>query len=239
MGIRTRIKRLTRRRDFTPNLAVNLSPEMLRGLFAAHQVNPRVFLEIGANDGSDTNRMLENFPEVSIYCFEPEPRAIALFRKNVASNRAHLQEIAVGAADEKRTFYRSGGSPPGSESEFPDGWHLSGSLREPLKHLTVHPWCRFSEDATFKVDVRRLDGWTAANGIEAIDFIWADVQGAELDLIAGGIRTLANTRFFYTEYSDQELYRGQGTLRDILDALPMFSVHTVFRHDVLLINNSL
>ncbi|MEN9248224.1 MAG: hypothetical protein Q6L50_08560 [Gloeomargarita sp. GMQP_bins_120] len=37
------------------------------------------------------------------------------------------------------------------------------------------------------------------------DFIWADVQGAEVDLIQGGLQALANTRYFYTEYANTEL----------------------------------
>ena len=44
----------------------------------------------------------------------------------------------------------------------------------------------------------------------AIDLIWADVQGAEADLIEGGTEALRRTRYFYTEYNNQELIRGPG-----------------------------
>ena len=35
-----------------------------------------------------------------------------------------------------------------------------------------------------------LDSWVKANKINKIDFIWADVQGAERELILGGLKTL-------------------------------------------------
>lgn len=93
-----------------------------RGLY------PSVFLEIGANDGTDTNRLLEAFPGVEIHCFEPDARAIAAFESNVHSPRAHLHKIAIGAADATMTLYQSTGAPPGREEQFPEGYHLSGSL---------------------------------------------------------------------------------------------------------------
>jgi len=40
--------------------------------------NP-VILEIGANIGQTTLDFLKEIPESTIYCFEPDPRAIATF----------------------------------------------------------------------------------------------------------------------------------------------------------------
>jgi hypothetical protein len=84
--------------------------------------------------------------------------------------------------------------------------------------------------------VKRLDTWAAQNGIARVDFIWADVQGAEGDLISGGKDTLARTRFFYTEYSNDEWYEGQPTLAQIMDMLPNFRILQRYPMDVLLEN---
>ena len=168
-----------------------LSVAILREIFAAFDVRPRLFLELGANDGSDTNRLLAGFPGVEIHCFEPEPRAIRRFRQGVRSSRAHLYECAVGATDGVMTFYRSGGAPPGAEEDFPDGWDLSGSLRQPAEHLVMHPWCEFDEGNTLDVKVTTLDSWASEQKIGAVDFVWADIQGAELDMITGAQQTFA------------------------------------------------
>ena len=82
----------------------------------------------------------------------------------------------------------------------------------------------------------RLDYWTALNKIGNIDFIWADVQGAEEDLILGGRQTLKRTRFFYTEYYDNECYAGQINLDKIYDLVNQFLILKKYKNDVLLEN---
>jgi hypothetical protein len=91
-------------------------------------------------------------------------------------------------------------------------------------------------DETTQVDVRRLDTWATEKGVDRVDLIWADVQGAEVDLIAGGTDTLASTRYLYTEYSDVELYEGAIDLRGIVSMLPSFRVRNRYPNDALLEN---
>ena len=198
--------------------------------------DPALILEIGANDGQDTARLLEMFPDATIHCFEPDPRASALFAINVRSDRVRLHPIAIAARDGDAVFYQSGGAPPGREAEFPDGWHLSGSIRRPKHHLDAHPWCRFDEE--IHIQSRTLDSWATDAEVACVDFIWADVQGAEVDLIRGGMRLLQTTRYLYTEYNDDELYEGQLTLAGLLGLLPGWRVETRFKDDVLLANTN-
>ena len=194
----------------------------------------RVVLEIGANIGQDTTRLLAAFPNAVVHCFEPDPRALAQLERDIVSDRVRVYPLAISAVDGPVTFYVSSGAPPGSEEMYPDGWHLSGSVRSPKNHLEVHPWCRF--DTTLEVESRRLDTWAAEHGIEAVDFVWADVQGAEGDLVRGGARTLARTRVLYTEFSDGELYTGQVDLRGLRALLPGWTLERRYRGDVLLVN---
>ena len=168
---------------------------------------PTMVLEIGANNGNDSVRLLEAFPSAALHCFEPDPRAIALLEPRLSGTRARLHRSAVGATDGTLTFHQSSGAPPGEEDAYPEGWHYSGSIRVPKHHLIEFPWCRFDNEIT--VDCTTLDSWAEHNGIDHVDFVWADVQGAERDLIAGGRNTLARTRLLYTEYCNRELNEGQ------------------------------
>jgi len=196
-----------------------------------------VILEIGCNDGGHTLQFLAAFPGGRIHCFEPDARAQRRFAEQVHSDRATLVPVAIGAHDGTTTFYASQGAPSDEWSaRLPEGWDLSGSIRPPKTHLTLNPWCTF--DAAAEVPVRRLDTWAGEHGVEHVDLIWADVQGAEGDLIRGGLATLARTRFLYTEYSNDEMYEGQITLRDLLAALPQFKVVRRFTGDVLLENRA-
>lgn len=202
------------------------------------RVHP-VILEIGCNDGSHTRQFLDVFPTATIHCFEPDERALRRWSRHVRSDRVTVHPIAIGAADGTARFFASGGTPPGAapEHRLPDGWDLSGSIRPPKRMLHVNPWCRF--DDTRRVTVRSLDSWAAQHEIDGVDFIWADVQGAEGDLIQGGQRTLGRTRYLYTEYDNRELYEGQIDLRALLRLLPQFDVVTRYAGDVLLRNRAM
>lgn len=200
--------------------------------------NAPVILEIGANDGSTTLNLLRHFPACTIYAFEPDERALRKLRSRVTQSNVHISELAIGAHDGDADFHVSSGQAPNaSPAEYPLGWDMSGSLRKPKTHQQVWPWCKF--ETTRKVTVRRLDSWTREAGIGQIDFIWADIQGAEGDLILGGRETLSRTRYFYTEYSDEEWYEGQPTLGRLTELLENFSIVRRYDMDVLFKNDAL
>lgn len=208
----------------------SLQPERIRELIRSESP---LILDIGCNDGEHTQMFLDLFPYARVYAFEPEPIAIDLFRRRVLdTQRATLITKVVGNVDGDVEFHQSDGRPtPGWPGLT---WHYSGSTRRPKNHLRRYPWCRFDR----KITVRsvRLDSLTFDR---TIDFIWADVQGAEADLILGGLETLKQTRFLYTEFSNEELYEGQPTLKQITTCLPDFDVVEVFDDDVLLKNRYL
>lgn len=194
-----------------------------------------VILEIGCNDGRDTLRFLEVFEQPRVYCFEPDPRAVKRFQHAVGDrDDVQLFELALGHKQGQTDFHMSSGN---ESEEWPEGWDFSGSIRRPAKHLELHPWCRF--DQVITVEITTLDHWCIEQGIQQIDFIWMDVQGAEIDVIRGGSAALSKTRFLYTEYSDLELYAGQASLIELVRALEGFKIMTRYPHDILLKNKSL
>jgi FkbM family methyltransferase len=191
--------------------------------------NPLI-LEIGANCGQTTVEFLREFPGAEIHAFEPDPRAVQKFRAMITSPNVNLVEKAVGARNGTVEFNQSGGH----EWIDPNGWDHSGSIRKPKNHLKIWPSITFNK--TIAVDLIRLDDWSReVIGPREIDFIWADVQGAEIDLIQGGALTLARTRFFYTEFSDEECYEGQIDFNQLVQLMNDLGhrVRHKFRGDVL------
>lgn len=150
-----------------------------------------------------------------------------------------LWPLAISAEDGEAEFHLSSADQAPTGVQMPEGgeWDLSGSLRKPAKHLDFHPWVKF--DKTLKVETMKLDTFTQRNKITRIDFIWADVQGAEADLIAGATESLKFTRHFYSEYNENEMYQGQVGLRKLIELLPGFEVMVRFPDDVLFRNRSL
>jgi hypothetical protein len=93
---------------------------------------------------------------------------------------------------------------------------------------------------SIKVKTITLDEWTERKKIQNIDLVWADVQGAERELIMGGCETFARkVKYFYTEFSNNELYKDQPTLNEILQLLPGYTVFKIYTSNILLKNNLL
>ena len=188
-----------------------------------------------------TGLLTRTFPTARVHAFEPDPRAAEAFRNQITDRRVTLHELAIGATNGKAEFHVSSGLPPDADAhlkaEYPKGWDQSGSLRTPKTHKEKWPWCKFQR--TIRVDVRTLDTWTGKHEPGPIDFIWADTQGAEADLVAGGRQTLARTRYFYTECFDDELYEGAPTLTALLAMIPEFAIVKRYESDVLLRNTAL
>jgi FkbM family methyltransferase len=102
--------------------------------------------------------------------------------------------------------------------------------------LEKWPWVTFKSQ--IEVPIKRLDDWAASKSIVDIDFIWADVQGAESDLIAGAQDALSRTRFFYTEFSDEEWYEGQVDFEYIENQLKDFVVLHKYKNDALFVSKA-
>ena len=195
--------------------------------FLVGKDNPTI-VEIGANIGQTTAEMLKAMPNARIYCFEPDPRAIAKFKENVTNRNVTLIECAVGNESGTVVFHQSSG-----EGEHKD-WDQSGSIRKPKTHTQVWPQVKFKN--TIEVPIIRLDDWAKSENLLEIDFVWADVQGAEIDLIKGGLDTLNKAKFFYTEYSNAEWYEGQIPLAKLYELLEKYSILRLFQMDVLFEN---
>lgn len=177
-----------------------------------------LIVEVGANDGTDTRELLANFPLAHIHCFEPDPRPLARFLRQVNSPRCTLHALAVSDRDDWAELHLSSGTHP----EFGvSDWDYSSSLRAPQNHLSRFPWCTFERKLV--VAATRLDTWLSRHSeIEQIDYLRIDIQGAEGDLIRSGRAALERTRYFYTEFSNHQEYAGQPSLEELLAMLPEF-----------------
>lgn len=195
--------------------------------------NPIVFFEVGANRGTDTQRFLDAFPKIQLVCFEPDPRCVAKFKKKIDDDRVVLVEAAIIDYVGEVDFHLSGGNKKGHKSERIN----SSSIKTPHNHLEKHPWCTFNR--TIKVPCITLDKWCDQNNVFHIDWLWADVQGAEEELLIGASSILNNTKYLYTEYSDEELYKGQISKKTLMSMVPGFNVVKDFGNNILLVNKDI
>jgi 2-O-methyltransferase len=196
-------------------------------------IHPSVMLEIGVHFGEDTRKFRQMLPSTRIVGFEPDPRNIEIIRRTGIDKLCEFHPVALSDKNEVRTFYMSSGKATQHEDRqhLENDWSSSSSLKRPTGHLNVHPWITFPRTA--EVQCMRLDDVpTLQSGI--IDFIWADVQGAEDLVFSGAKDVLSRTRYVYTEYATG-LYEGQLN-RDQLLAMfgPQWSVVHDFGGDILI-----
>lgn len=198
----------------------------------------RTVVELGAADGTDTIKIANSVLSglgYEHFAFEPDNRNITKLRE-VVSTFPNFKTIdaAVGNINGFVPFYECSGKssimPEGSNHTF------SSSVKAPKLHLQVHGWCKF--DVNYKVRMVRLDDFFSVFRLSRpVDLIWCDIQGAEDLMIEGAQTTLSNTRLFYSECYEQELYEGQIGRHEILKRLPgEWKMANEWENDVLFEN---
>lgn len=178
--------------------------DMIRSLL--NKEDP-IVVEIGSHYGEDTLRFLESFKDIKIYCIEPDPRNIRIFKKYVKDDRAKLFEIALSHRKGNEDFYQS--YQDYEPEKVPDKYDwiskkeyiedsLNNSGSSSLKKGYAHVL-----DKRIKVQTDRYDAWSQVNGIKSVDFVWIDVQGAEKDVIIGMGESIKNIKYIWMEYGER------------------------------------
>lgn len=189
--------------------------------------NPIVF-EIGARKGEDTEIIAKNCPHAKIYAFEPLVEHLDDWYELEKRHKIYSNMYAIGHIDGEINFH---------VSSDPANFKGSSSIRKPKDHITSFPNVKFDEIRS--VPILKLDTYTNRENIDHIDFLWMDVQGAELDVIQGGQETLKKTKYLYSEYYNNEMYEGQVHWKEYKKQLPgTWQLLHDFGNDVLLENLS-
>lgn len=179
-------------------------PTMLSG-------NRNTVLEIGAHVGESTNDIWNaaGGPRSRYFAFEPDPRNASRFREAHWTKPITFIQAAVSDRNGSTLYHGSS-----------TGYTGSGSIKEPKGHLKRWPEVAFPPELWTKVPTITLNEIVRTYALTRIDFIWCDVQGSEDLVIAGGKKAFQITKWFYTEYYQDEIFQGQIPLEEIHRRLP-------------------
>lgn len=170
--------------------------------------NPLI-VEVGSHVGIDTLEFAVMYPQGKVLSFEPQ---IDLYVAAVARTRTLgnvcIYPYAISSELGIHKFYVSSGASTGSSS-----------LLSPTKHLTNHPEVRFDQGTSQMVLTAPLDQVCRHLGVDKIDLLWIDTQGAELLVLKGAGNMLTSTSFIYLECSEEPLYEGAATYVEIKEFL--------------------
>jgi FkbM family methyltransferase len=191
------------------------------------KINNPTVIEIGAHMGTDTIRLVHMLQYPYRYlAIEPDSRNLAKLHPLLKDFQVEIIPKAIGSVDGVVPFNFSSGIVPGTQKNITD----CNSLMQPKANIKVRPWMTFEKSEVHCITLDRL---CLKYGIEHIDLIWMDVQGAELEVFKGGQRALQQTDYIYTE-CQENMYHGQPGLSKILEVLPMFEMIVKNGDNVLL-----
>lgn len=163
--------------------------------------NPRIVLDVGAGNGWFAESAFKIWPGTTVHSFEPASR----FNQSLQplNERHQIHRVAVGDDDKEAQLY----STFGPESNSLLGFLQNGPLEK--IHRVV------GEEG---VQMVRLDD-VIVDGMDEVDILKMDVQGAELMVLQGGKKLLATARpVIYCEVSFQPLYQDH----PLLDAVDQY-----------------
>ncbi len=196
------------------------------------KIEAPVIVELGAYHGEDSAWMRQVAPNYKLNVLvEPDSRNFSHVLRSV---QGYAEVFPVMGAISNRTgrtiFYT------GLNQDQPAGISASGSIRNPTAHREIFPDITFPLNLRTHVACWTLDDLIKDLHIDSVDLLWVDIQGAERDMIAGGQRTLRNTRYLFIEAEEQAFYEGQAVRPELLAMLPGWEVIGEFEYNLLLEN---
>lgn len=172
-----------------------------------------VVFDVGANAGEFAAEALRELPASRVYSFEPHPDTFRRLSSSVSNLRFSANQIALGDQVGEAAFHVYGDDGDGSliNSLVPDA-------RFPMKF-------GYSSRA-MTVPCTTIDAFCAANAVERVDLLKIDTEGADLLVLRGAQRMLAEgrVRYIYVEFNTLRETPGAtgGALVPIADFLAPF-----------------
>jgi FkbM family methyltransferase len=155
-----------------------------------------VIVEAGSHFGEDTVWLGRYWPRGQVHAFEPSPDLFALTTRHTRwIPNVHRYPFALSDRLEAVELHVSSGASTASSSIF-----------APKEHLVEHPSVRF--DARISVPAITLALWAQQYQIPRVDFLWLDMQGAELRALQGMGQLLDTATALHLEVSTRESYAG-------------------------------
>lgn len=161
-------------------------------LFEKYNNSPKGIIQAGSHHAEEYKIYLK-YLDHNILLFEPQPEAF-LTSVEVA-RKATVANLALGSFNGLVDLF------------IPSSHNASASVLVPRLHLLQYPQYVF--DSSIRVHQVRLDDFMEECHLHSrYDTLILDVQGYELEVIKGAVKTMADINFVFTEVNREELYFG-------------------------------
>lgn len=181
--------------------------------------NP-IIVEVGAHYGEDSLRFLEIFENPTLYCFEPDPRNVRIFKKYVLDSKIKLFEFALSDKNGEGAFFQSYDEEQSNYVPAKYDWIKDEDYKnEKLGNSgssSLKKGYNKTLPSAIKVQTRRFDTWCSENNIQEIDLAWIDVQGAERDVLDGMGALINRVKYIWIEYGEK-MYEGAMSRQETIE----------------------
>ena len=162
----------------------------------------KTIMDVGANTGPFAFAMRLLQPYAQIYAFEPLPHCY----HTLVDNLSPLGEFAA--------FQTALGNQEGEVEMWESDFSESSSLL-PMDDLHKSTFPHTANTHSVKVPISKLDFFLSQMDLKPPVLLKLDVQGYELRVLEGAVKTLSHVDWIITEMSFKPLYQNQALFDDV------------------------
>lgn len=182
--------------------------EVLEAASPGHEV--RTVFDVGARDCEESRQFTRAFPTARVYAFECNPATLPACRAVASADpRIVLTEKAVSSSAGTSRFYPI--DQQRTVTGVPDGNPGASSLFKATGAYAEEQYVQ----REIEVGTLRLDDFMREQGVQSVDILWMDVQGAEALVLEGLGARLRDVRWVHMEVEFFEIYRDQALFGDV------------------------
>jgi FkbM family methyltransferase len=174
----------------------------IKKLESEYGIRTKGILHIGSHEGQEY-REYASAGVINMIFFEPVKSNYEKLLNNLTNNNS----------GNLKTFNIALGNETGEKEMFIETANkgMSCSILEPSYHLIQYPWIKFETKEIVKID--KLDNICYDHKVYNI--INVDVQGYELEVFKGSVKSLKYIDAIFTEINNKEMYKGCPSIIDI------------------------
>lgn len=171
-----------------------------------------VVLDVGAHVGQSNRLFRGLFPTATLWSFEPDPDSFAALVGAVdPALPGGCVQVAFSDRDGTAELHRN----PISHTNSLYARNAASNDSIDVVRARTEGRAPDVSSEVVTVAVRRLDSWCAEQGLERIDLLKIDVQGAEVDVLRGATGILDRVGTVVVEVSFFDLYERSSSFLEV------------------------
>lgn len=167
-------------------------------VYKKYDLNISGILHIGGHYGNVISDY-QKYNVSNIVLFEPLSDNFSILSENISKTNGNIIAHKVALGNENRKVVMN----------VSDNEGQSSSVLNPKVHLTAHPEVSFI--GTEEVEMKKLDDYNYKD----YNMMVIDVQGYELEVFKGGVKTLEHIDYIFCEVNRDEVYEGNAKIEEV------------------------